>query len=41
MLNKGQTGRWRDYIQGELLERFEKWEENWLRDTDLKFTYEL
>ena len=41
MLNKGQTGRWKEFIQGDLLERFKIWEQSWLNGTDLQFVYEL
>ena len=41
MLNKGQSGRWREFIKGDLLKRFEDWEQSWLKDTELKFEYDV
>ena len=41
MLNKGLTGRWREFINGDLLTRFEEWERSWLEGTGLQFTYDI
>ena len=41
MINKGVTGRWKEFIKGELLQRFEAWEQNWLEGTGLQFAYEI
>ena len=41
MINKGKTGTWKEMMSDELVKRFEAWEAKWLKDTDLKFVYEV
>ena len=40
-INKGKSGTWKEYLTDEMVERFEQWERKWLKDTDLKFVYEV
>jgi len=40
-INKGKSGTWKEYLTDEMVQRFEQWEEKWLKDTDLKFVYEV
>lgn len=41
LINKGKTGGWKNKLNEETIERFQKWEEKWLKDTGLSFAYEL
>jgi len=41
LMNKGSTGVWREHFDAETIKRFEEWEEKWLKDTGLSFTYDL
>ena len=38
-MRKGKTGDWRTKLNREQIERFVRWEEKWLGDSDLKFDY--
>eukprot|EP00111_Clytia_hemisphaerica_P023050 TCONS_00067818-protein len=41
LINKGKTGGWKNKLKEETIQRFQKWEEKWLKDTGLSFAYEL
>lgn len=41
MINKGKVGTWKEYLSDEMIQKFEKWEEKWLKDSDLKYEYEV
>ena len=40
-MNKGKTGKWRDKLTPELVQRFEEWEARGLEGSDLKFVLEI
>ncbi len=40
-MRQGQAGNWKKHFTPQMRERFERWEEEWLQGSDLKFTYEL
>ena len=40
-LNKGKVGQWKEQFNEELIQKFERFEKEGLKGTDLKFVYEL
>ena len=40
-INKGKVGNWKNHLDEEMIAKFESWEQKWLKDSDLKFVYEL
>lgn len=40
-IRKGKTGDWKNYMSGELNERFDQWMDQNLQDTDLRFQMDL
>jgi len=40
-MRKGEVGDWKNHLTPELEKKFQKWENKWLKDSDLKFKYEI
>ena len=40
-MRKGEVGDWKNHFTPELEKKFEEWENKWLKDSDLKFQYEI
>ena len=40
-MRKGQVGDWMNHFTPHVKKKFDEWESNWLKDSDLKFQYEL
>ena len=40
-MRKGQVGDWVNHFTPDLEEKFDKWENVWLKDSNLRFQYKL
>ena len=40
-MNKGKIGNWKEHFNDEMLQKFKEWEQKWLKNSDLKFIYEI
>jgi hypothetical protein len=40
-MRQGQAGNWKKHLTPQMVARFERWEDRWLSDSDLKFVYEV
>ncbi len=38
-MRKGQAGNWKKHFKPGMEERFQQWEERWLKGTGLEFVY--
>lgn len=40
-MNKGIVGNWKEKLSEEMIQKLKDYEEKWLKDSDLKFVYEI
>ena len=40
-MRKGQVGDWVNHFTKDMEKKFDEWEKNWLKDSDLTFQYQL